>query len=128
MGLTEADGATVATLQSWWRVSPDALDPEPEQAAALRITASKIEVLRAAASAVTTGSMAGMDENRTHPGRLNSAPQTVLKTAGGTSPRTSPSAMVGAGGKQLFGANAGTRASRARGKGVIAGTRGYGAA
>ena len=25
--------------------------------------------------------MAGMDENRTHPGRLNSAPQTVLKTA-----------------------------------------------
>ena len=23
-----------------------------------------------------------MDENRTHPGRLNSAPQTVLKTAG----------------------------------------------
>src|SRR3979409_170658 len=26
--------------------------------------------------------MAGMDGNRTHPGRLNSAPQTVLKTAG----------------------------------------------
>ena len=26
--------------------------------------------------------LAGMDENRTHPGRLNSAPQTVLKTAG----------------------------------------------
>ena len=25
--------------------------------------------------------LAGMDENRTHPGRLNSAPQTVLKTA-----------------------------------------------
>jgi len=25
--------------------------------------------------------MAGMDGNRTHPGRLNSAPQTVLKTA-----------------------------------------------
>ena len=25
--------------------------------------------------------MAGMDENRTHPGRLSSAPQTVLKTA-----------------------------------------------
>ena len=24
--------------------------------------------------------LAGMDENRTHPGRLNSAPQTVLKT------------------------------------------------
>ena len=24
--------------------------------------------------------MAGMDGNRTHPGRLNSAPQTVLKT------------------------------------------------
>src|SRR5438876_4583511 len=34
--------------------------------------------------------VAGMDGNRTHPGRLNSAPQTVLKTAGGTSPRTSP--------------------------------------
>ena len=26
--------------------------------------------------------LAGMDGNRTHPGRLNSAPQTVLKTAG----------------------------------------------
>jgi hypothetical protein len=25
--------------------------------------------------------LAGMDGNRTHPGRLNSAPQTVLKTA-----------------------------------------------
>ena len=24
----------------------------------------------------------GMDRNRTHPGRLNSAPQTVLKTTG----------------------------------------------
>ena len=81
MGLTEADGTTVATLQSWWTVSPDALDPEPEQAAALRITASKIAVLRAAASTVTTGTMAGMDGNRNHPGRLNSAPQTVLKTA-----------------------------------------------
>ncbi len=33
---------------------------------------------------------AGMDGNRTHPGRLSSAPQTVLKTAGSTSPRTSP--------------------------------------
>src|SRR5260370_39994173 len=33
-----------------------------------------------------------MDGNRTHPGRLSSAPQTVLKTAGGTSPRTSPAA------------------------------------
>ena len=31
-----------------------------------------------------------MDENRTHPGRLNSAPQTVLKTAESTSSRTSP--------------------------------------
>jgi hypothetical protein len=29
--------------------------------------------------------MAGMDGNRTHPGRLSSAPQTVLKTAGLTS-------------------------------------------
>ena len=38
-----------------------------------------------------------MDGNRTHPGRLSSAPQTVLKTAGGTSPRTSPA------GKMLFG-------------------------
>src|SRR6266516_2018414 len=28
--------------------------------------------------------LAGMDGNRTHPGRLNSAPQTVLKTAGDT--------------------------------------------
>ncbi len=28
------------------------------------------------------GELAGMDGNRTHPGRLNSAPQTVLKTAG----------------------------------------------
>jgi len=28
------------------------------------------------------GNLAGMDGNRTHPGRLNSAPQTVLKTAG----------------------------------------------
>jgi hypothetical protein len=26
--------------------------------------------------------VAGMDGNRTHPGRLSSAPQTVLKTAG----------------------------------------------
>jgi len=26
--------------------------------------------------------LAGMDGNRTHPGRLSSAPQTVLKTAG----------------------------------------------
>ena len=34
--------------------------------------------------------LAGMDGNRTHPGRLSSAPQTVLKTAEGTSPRTSP--------------------------------------
>src|SRR6266852_6789572 len=40
--------------------------------------------------------LAGMDGNRTHPGRLNSAPQTVLKTGGGTSPRTSPA------GKMLF--------------------------
>jgi hypothetical protein len=32
--------------------------------------------------AVTRAEMAGMDGNRTHPGRLNSAPQTVLKTAG----------------------------------------------
>src|SRR4029077_20736070 len=31
-----------------------------------------------------------MGGKRTHPGRLSSAPQTVLKTAGGTSPRTSP--------------------------------------
>ena len=28
------------------------------------------------------GKLAGMDGNRTHPGRLSSAPQTVLKTAG----------------------------------------------
>jgi len=34
--------------------------------------------------------LAGMDGNRTHPGRLNSAPQTVLKTAESTSSRTSP--------------------------------------
>src|SRR5207248_9521797 len=34
--------------------------------------------------------LAGMDGNRTHPGRLNSAPQTVLKTAEDTSPRSSP--------------------------------------
>jgi hypothetical protein len=31
--------------------------------------------------------LAGMDGNRTHPGRLNSAPQTVLKTAFLTSAR-----------------------------------------
>jgi hypothetical protein len=31
--------------------------------------------------AVMTVKMAGMDGNRTHPGRLNSAPQTVLKIA-----------------------------------------------
>src|SRR5262249_17776615 len=36
--------------------------------------------------------LAGMDGNRTHLGRLSTAPQTVLKTAGGTSPRTSPGA------------------------------------
>jgi hypothetical protein len=36
--------------------------------------------------------VAGMDGNRTHPGRLSSAPQTVLKTAGGTSPQSSPAA------------------------------------
>ncbi len=34
--------------------------------------------------------LAGMDGNRTHPGRVIGAPQTVLKTAGGTSRRTSP--------------------------------------
>src|SRR5438105_13915354 len=34
--------------------------------------------------------LAGMDGNRTNPGRLNSAPQTVLKTAEDTSPRSSP--------------------------------------
>jgi hypothetical protein len=34
--------------------------------------------------------LAGMDGNRTHLGPLSRAPQTVLKTAGGTSPRTSP--------------------------------------
>src|SRR5207302_9245840 len=34
--------------------------------------------------------LAGMDGNRTHLGRLCTAPQTVLKTARGTSPRTSP--------------------------------------
>ena len=34
--------------------------------------------------------MAGMDGNRTHPGRVIGAPQTVLKTAGGTSRRSSP--------------------------------------
>src|SRR5438105_15803186 len=34
--------------------------------------------------------VAGMDGNRTHLGRLSTAPQTVLKTAEGTSPRTSP--------------------------------------
>ena len=30
----------------------------------------------------STPNLAGMDGNRTHPGRLSSAPQTVLKTAG----------------------------------------------
>ena len=34
--------------------------------------------------------VAGMDGNRTHQRRLSSASRTVLKTAGGTSPRTSP--------------------------------------
>ena len=34
--------------------------------------------------------LAGMDGNRTHPGRVIGAPQTVLKTAGGTSRRSSP--------------------------------------
>src|SRR5260370_16860661 len=38
--------------------------------------------------------MAGMDGNRAPPGRLSSAPQTVLKTAGGTSPRTSPTEQM----------------------------------
>src|SRR6267143_2894998 len=38
--------------------------------------------------------MAGMDGNRTHPGRLNSAPQTVLKTAEDTSPRSSPASRA----------------------------------
>ena len=37
--------------------------------------------------------LAGMDGNRTHPGRLSSAPQTVLKTAEGTSLRTSPAQL-----------------------------------
>ena len=40
--------------------------------------------------AVTAARLAGMDGNRTHPGRLNSAPQTVLKTAESTSSRSSP--------------------------------------
>src|SRR2546430_14592122 len=35
-----------------------------------------------------------MDGNRTHPGRLNSAPQTVLKTAEDTSPRSSPASRA----------------------------------
>src|SRR5712692_5121212 len=37
---------------------------------------------KAVNSAVTPPNLAGMDGNRTHPGRLSSAPQTVLKTAG----------------------------------------------
>ena len=41
-------------------------------------------------SEFSTGKLAGMDGNRTHPGRVIGAPQTVLKTAGGTSRRTSP--------------------------------------
>src|ERR1700682_1409196 len=32
--------------------------------------------------AVIAAKLAGMDGNRTHPGRLSSAPQTILKTAG----------------------------------------------
>src|SRR6202022_4153718 len=39
-------------------------------------------------------SVAGMDGNRTHPGRLSSAPQTVLKTAEDTSPRSSPASLT----------------------------------
>jgi hypothetical protein len=39
---------------------------------------------------ILSSKLAGMDGNRTHLGRLCTAPQTVLKTAGGTSPRTSP--------------------------------------
>ena len=35
--------------------------------------------------AVIAAELAGMDGNRTHPGRLSSAPQTVLKTAGPSS-------------------------------------------
>jgi len=37
---------------------------------------------RAASAAPGEQKLAGMDGNRTHPGRLSSAPQTVLKTAG----------------------------------------------
>ena len=40
------------------------------------------QVLTFTAESVTTTKLAGMDENRTHPGRINSAPQTVLKTLG----------------------------------------------
>src|SRR3989441_13193160 len=43
---------------------------------------------------VTPPELAGMDGNRTHPGRLNSAPQTVLKTAEDTSPRSSPTSQA----------------------------------
>jgi hypothetical protein len=39
-------------------------------------------ITQSAAVAVTATEVAGMDGNRTHPGRLSSAPQTVLKTAG----------------------------------------------
>jgi hypothetical protein len=42
--------------------------------------------LKPSSSRFRTGRMTcGMDGNRTHPGRLNSAPQTVLKTVSLTS-------------------------------------------
>src|SRR5437764_14540255 len=43
-----------------------------------------------------------MDGNRTHLGRLSTAPQTVLKTAEGTSPRTSPGGKPTVGRKGLL--------------------------
>ena len=54
------------------------------------VIASSLAVILAVIAGKTWRNLAGMDGNRTHPGRLNSAPQTVLKTAEGTSLRTSP--------------------------------------
>src|SRR5262245_44212871 len=49
------------------------------------------KILRSAAGSVPHV-VAGMDGNRTHLGRVSTAPQTVLKTAGGHRPPPSPGA------------------------------------
>ena len=84
------------SIASWYLVAQadQAIPPDAERLFAKRMGATVVEVNSNQLPMVSfRQELAGMDENRTHPGRLSSAPQTVLKTAGGTSPRTSPAQL-----------------------------------